>query len=244
VHDIEAPARIITEQPSPPAAVSAKDEKATLNRLTAELEALGAKTDHEILGVAPSVGEAGVRAAFVAQSKLYHPDLFAQYSTPEIRLIATQIFVRIKRAFTQLMTRVQQRDPGAAASNLARALGGNASSTNAQRAAVNSLVVPASDTASVVALVADARRHIAHKRYEEAQRTLEKALAVDPKHRDVTLWLHTVRARRLKLSDDSDAALAQYRLVLQLDPKNLEATKELRAAERPSLVTDANTKKG
>jgi len=241
----EQPEALITTNAQATApTISAKDEKAMLLRLTAELAAMGQKTDHQVLGVDQAVGEAGVRAAFVTQSRIYHPDLFAQYATPDVRPLATQIFVRIKRAYSQLMKRVQQRDPGAAASNLARALGGSSSATSDQRAALNALSVPTGDTGSVVALIADARRHVAHKRYEEAQRTLEKALGIDPNHRDVKVWFHTVRARRLKLSNEMDAALEQYRLVLGLDEKNLEATKELRSAGRPSLFTDLKAKKG
>lgn len=222
---------VVIKPPSHSAAASAKEEKATLQRLTADLKAIGAKNDYEILGVDQRVDEATLRTAFIAQSKIYHPDLFAQYSSPEIRQVATQLFVRIKRAFTQISEKIKQRDPGAAAANLARALGTGHPGTSQTRAPLRSPLPPANEPGSVVALLADAKRHVTHKRYEEAQRTLEKAISIDPNHRDVKIWFYTVRARRLKLEGDDANALEHYRLVLELDEKNLEAAKELRATK-------------
>ncbi len=222
---------VVIKPPSQSAAASAKEEKATLQKLNAELKAIASKNDYEILGVDQRVDEATLRTAFIAQSKLYHPDLFAQYNSPEIRQVATQIFVRIKRAFTQIGDKIKQRDPSAAAASLARVLGNPGPGASQSRTPLRSPLPPTGDTGSVVALLADAKRHVTHKRYEEAQRTLEKALSIDPNHRDVKIWFYTVRARRLKLEGDDANALEHYRLVLELDEKNLEAAKELRSTK-------------
>lgn len=256
VHDLNLPPKpsstpappayqsvVLSKSRSTPPATSAKDEKATLVRLTAELKALSEKSDFEILGVDARVDEATLRTAFLAQSKLYHPDLYAAYSSPEVRQIATQLFVRIKRAFTQILERIKQRDPNAAAAGLARALGATHPGSNPARPMLRSPIPQAAETTSVVTLIADAKRHVSHKRYEEAQRTLEKALAIDPNHREVKLWFYTVRARRLKLNNDLEGAMEHYRLVLELDEKNLEAARELRAVARPSLFSGLRAKK-
>ncbi len=213
----------------PPAASGhgAKEEKATILRLSEQLKTFSAQTDHEILGVDPRVDEGSLRAAFIARSKEFHPDLFAQYTTPEVRQLATQIFVRIKQAFTHLNDKIKQRDPAAAAASLARVLGG-ARPNSSDRPVLRSPVSTGDESGSVVALISDAKRHVAHKRYEEAQRTLEKALSIDPNHSEVKIWFYTVRARRLKLEGDTQNAQEHYRLVLELDEKNLEAARELR----------------
>lgn len=211
----------------PPAATgpSAKDEKATILRLSEQLKTFNAQTDHQVLGVDPRVDEAGVRAAFISRSKEFHPDLFARYTTPEVRQLATQIFVRVKQAFTQISEKIKQRDPAAAAASLARVLGSARPSSNPN---LSSSLPPKDEPGSVVVLFSDAKRHVAHKRYEEAQRTLEKALSIDPNHKDVKVLFYTVRARRLKLEGDVKNAQEHYRLVLELDDKHLEATRELR----------------
>lgn len=218
---------VVLKPPPSSSGPSAKEEKATVLRLSEQLKTFNAQTDHEILGVDPRVDETSLRAAFIARSKEFHPDLFAQYATPEVRQLATQIFVRIKRAFTQLNDKIKQRDPGAAAASLARVLGG-ARPNSSDRPLLRSPLPPGEEPGSVVALVSDAKRHVAHKRYEEAQRTLEKALSIDPNHKDVKIWFYTVRARRLKLEGDLPNAQEHYRLVLELDEKNLEAARELR----------------
>lgn len=255
IHDVQLPADgrrplstpsfqavVLTKPQSLPPAVSSKEEKATLTRLTADLKMLSAKTDYEVLGVDQRVDEAGLRAAFIAQSKLYHPDLFAQYASPDIRLLATQIFVRVKRAFTQINERIKQRDPVAAAAGLARALG-NSTNASAVRPALRSPFPAPPEAGSVISQLSDAKRHFVHKRYEEAQRTLEKALAIDPNHVDVKILFYTVRARRLRLNNENESALEHYRLVLELDEKNLEASRELRAVQRPGVFSGLLNKK-
>ena len=68
-----------------------------------------------------------------------------------------------------------------------------------------------------------ALKHLASSRFEQAQLELEQLCALRPGHRDSQIWLRLCRARRLKAERKPDAAIEEYRAVLELDPEHREA---------------------
>jgi uncharacterized protein (TIGR02266 family) len=70
--------------------------------------------------------------------------------------------------------------------------------------------------------------HLAHKRFDQAQRTFEEVLKETPGDRQATQWLHVAHARqRIKLADP-DGASEHYQKALEADESNHEARKFVR----------------
>jgi hypothetical protein len=86
----------------PAAVVVTPQERAMLEQLRAQQQALGGKTPWEVLGISQGADPEQAKRAFFAASKRYHPHLFARWNDPEIKRIVTELFIAHKRAYTSL----------------------------------------------------------------------------------------------------------------------------------------------
>ena len=92
------------------------------------------------------------------------------------------------------------------------------------------------------ALYASAQAHLAEQRDEEAHRALAQLVNVSPGYKDSATLLRNVRARlvqqryqeglRLLREERLEAAIGEWRGVLELDPKHANARRNIEQAER------------
>jgi tetratricopeptide (TPR) repeat protein len=92
------------------------------------------------------------------------------------------------------------------------------------------------------ALYASAKAHLAEHHDEEAYRALTQLVSVSPGYKDSATLLRDVRARlvqqryqeglRLLREERLEAAIQQWRGVLELDPKHANASRNIEQAER------------
>lgn len=77
-------------------------------RLRGELARLRPLNPFEVLGVAPTAGGDAIRAAFLAATKRYHPNLFGRESA-EVQELSTEVFLVIRRAYGLLSDEDKRR---------------------------------------------------------------------------------------------------------------------------------------
>jgi tetratricopeptide (TPR) repeat protein len=70
--------------------------------LDSSLRALREKAAHDVLGVAWDAEVADIRVAYFKLVKQYHPDVVARHDSPEISLLASEIFIYINKAYDRL----------------------------------------------------------------------------------------------------------------------------------------------
>ncbi len=66
-------------------------------------------------------------------------------------------------------------------------------------------------------------KHLGAERYEKAAMQIELALQLCPDLREAAIWQRVCRAREHAAGGDKDAALAEYRALLEIDPQHEEA---------------------
>jgi tetratricopeptide (TPR) repeat protein len=91
-------------------------------------------------------------------------------------------------------------------------------------------------------LYAAAQAHLAEQHDEEAYRALTQLSSVNPGYKDTAALLRSVRARlvqqryqeglRLLREEQLEAAIEQWRGVLELDPKHANARRNIDQADR------------
>ena len=95
--------------------IDALDDEAAklLVALEAELGRLRECRPWEVLGVAPDASDDDIAAAYRMLCKRYHPDVFAQWHAQEVRSVASDCFIMIKKANERLqaLRRVQPKRP-------------------------------------------------------------------------------------------------------------------------------------
>lgn len=75
-------------------------------------------------------------------------------------------------------------------------------------------------------------KHLAAGRFEPAAAQLAEAQQLCPELRDATIWLHVCRARQWKACGQDDAALEEYRALLELEPSHREALEHVGGPRR------------
>ncbi len=78
-------------------------EQDLVKALVSEADSLRKLNPFLVLGVGYEASDADVRAAFGELTKRYHPDLFARYSSTELRQTAAEIFILIRDAYRKLV---------------------------------------------------------------------------------------------------------------------------------------------
>jgi tetratricopeptide (TPR) repeat protein len=66
-------------------------------------------------------------------------------------------------------------------------------------------------------------KHLGAKRYEKAAMQIELALQLCPELREAAIWQRVCRARERAADGDKDAAHAEYRALLEIEPQHPEA---------------------
>lgn len=79
-----------------------ESERQQMQQLRAELEAMSERGDLELLGLSESGTFEQLRAAFERLAQRWHPDVTHRDAPPEIRALATEVFLRIERAYRRL----------------------------------------------------------------------------------------------------------------------------------------------
>lgn len=242
-----------------------------LQELRAELATLTSLGDLQVLGLHAAADLDELRDAFERLARRWHPSVAHRDAAPEIRRLATEIFLRIEQAYRRLREvpratgPVPPPPPFASASRSAR---GQASEAGApveittppepepdprleevraqQRARrarrlLGNLVgrserlttqlerrepAAAPPRSEHRTRVDEALRLLADKRYAEAAERLEQALRRKPDQR-LRVLLCVVQARQALTERDFSQARARYEAVLQIDPDNEVAQREL-----------------
>ncbi len=78
-------------------------EQDLVRALLSEADSLRKLNPFLVLGVGYEASDDDVRAAFGELTKRYHPDLFARYSSTELRQTAAEIFILIRDAYRKLV---------------------------------------------------------------------------------------------------------------------------------------------
>ena len=100
---IDAPVDELVEPVEIPAAADVPEAvRPVFEQLAEELRAMKEAAAHEVLGVAWDAGVEEIRAAYVALGRRLHPDVFARHRSPEVHLIAIELFIHINRAYDRM----------------------------------------------------------------------------------------------------------------------------------------------
>ncbi len=260
-------------------------ERAQMQQLRTELAAMSERGDLEVLGLSDHGGFDELRAAFERLARRWHPGVAHRDAPPEIRALATEIFLRIERAYRRLCDEPRPAPPPPAEPPPPAVPPPPAFSTDGprpetvigpaptappsspssrSRRATPMYSSPTPDTARVRQRAKRARRMvgdlvdrgekltrqlkrrrdgppdrnqrrtrvdaalkmISDKRYVEAAQQLEALLVERPEPR-LRVLLSVVNARRAIKDRDFARARSCYQAVLQMDPNNALAQREL-----------------
>jgi hypothetical protein len=86
---------------APPEPQLSEEDRAVLAELEGTRRRLLDAATHEVLGVAPDADAAGIRAAYLALARRWHPDSFGVRPAP-VRLAAAELLIHLNRAFERL----------------------------------------------------------------------------------------------------------------------------------------------
>ena len=257
-------------------------ERAQMQQLREELAAMGERGDLEVLGLSDHGGFDALRAAFERLARRWHPGVAHRDAPPEIRALATEIFLRIERAYRRLCDEPRPAPPAppqpAVPPPPAFSTDGPRPETvigpapaappkprkPRPRRTAPGTSAPTPDPARVQQRAKLARRMvgdlvdrgekltrqlkrrgegppdrndrrarvdaalkmISDKRYAEAAQQLEALLVERPEPR-LRVLLSVVNARRAIKDRDFSRARSCYQSVLQMDPNNALAQREL-----------------
>lgn len=76
-------------------------------------------------------------------------------------------------------------------------------------------------------------KHLAASRFDDAAADLARARELCPDRRDITVWLHVCRARKLKAAGRAEAAVEEYRTILEHEPDHREALEHVGSGRAP-----------
>lgn len=241
--------RVPLDFPEPPASLP-EAERARWEELVARAKAEDAQNHYELLGVAPNADANEIEAAFVRLAKLVHPDRLGPHLAP-LRRHADHLFRRATDARKILIT----PEPRAEYDRQVAEGGGSPASERRVRETVEAaldyqkvdllLRKRAYDAALAIIdrnleLSPDVAEYPAKKAQvlfhrdgldareprEAILALLDRALALDPKHE----LANFVKGQALKKLGDPRTALAHFRVVVEVNPHNIDAARELRLA--------------
>jgi hypothetical protein len=187
--------------------------------LSRELASLGKLNPFQVLGVGYETGDDEVRAAFGSLTKRYHPDRFARYESGDARRIAAEIFVLIRNAYQSLAT----NDERARLLQTLKTLGKKPAAAPARRP-------PAPGQAAERSAGQDL--DAAYARLDAgdlgaALRLFELASRGNPGDRAARIGLELARGLEALSDRDRLEAAQRFEAVLELDPGNQRAAREL-----------------
>jgi hypothetical protein len=259
----ESPARVTPPpRPAPPAAKATPPPAPTVESIPAEhrerfveaqrrAKAIEDENYFEMLGVATTASPDAIREAFLGLAARWHPDR-APASVPALRALHEQIFALLSEA-QETLTHDENRgrynasvQEGGGTPNSQRKIAALIeAATDSQKAEVclkrreyaegerlarRALAVSPDDPNAMTilaALLAEIRPEGPH---DEAIKLLTRTVEIAPRHDRA----HTLLGVLYKRRGDAKRALDHYRLAAAANPKNVDATREVRLAEMRS----------
>lgn len=249
-------------------------ERKLIEALEQEHDRLCSLPDHAVLGVEPGAPVAAIHGAFMGLAEIWHPEVSARFTGPELRDLATRIFREIEGAYQRMSSRSSRRaanrnvppargasptertdtfDPPASegrksrpgrqepprrssaerdrkggsllARRLATRLGRIAGAENP--GVPRSRTPDAADDSTYDRCISQAIEMMSDKRYGDAARVLDQALAARPDDRKARVLQSFARARKALSKRDIPSAVRHYETVLSLDPGNPTAKREM-----------------
>jgi len=186
--------------------------------------------DYGVLGLEPGADDATIRAAYLELSKHFHPHRYARFGGGEHKRVATELYVLVQRAYTNLSG--SQRMPNHDGIERKRAK---------KRSARDELDKAISTAVEI----------LQENDYAEAIRMLTEVLAQDPERANARLWLMVAGGRYAVSQGDKAKALECYRAVLELQPSHVEARDKIlelsapeKEPEKPGLLGRLFGRKG
>jgi curved DNA-binding protein CbpA len=210
-----------------------------ITALSQELASLGKLNPFQILGVGYETGDDEVRAAFGSLTKRYHPDRFARYESGEARRIAADIFILIRNAYHTLAT-------GDERARALEALGKKPAAAPARQPPAPG---QAADRSHGQDDLDAAYGRLDAGDLEEALRLFQRAGHRDPGDRAACIGLELARGLEALRDRDRLEAAQRFEAVLELDPTNERAARELAemrgqaASERKSSLPGLRNQK-
>jgi len=224
-----------------------------VSKLQAELSRLSAANPFQVLGIPAFADGDVVRAAYLAAAKRCHPTMFALHG-PEARELANEIFLVIRRAYTDLTDderRRAWRDKVATAAVVAAAAPKPATprpgptpppaaaKPEAPRRPTPPARAPAApakrDVADLLEQVRtrpqrteEALFHLKKGRFRQAREALHTIAAEDPQNKRIRTFLHLSWGLEHRESGNLDEAVRELERALTIDPACAEAEKALR----------------
>jgi tetratricopeptide (TPR) repeat protein len=226
-----------------------------VSKLQAELLRLSAANPFQVLGIPPFADGDVVRAAYLGAAKRCHPTLFTLHG-PDARELSNEIFLVIRRAYTELANDEQRRfwreRIATAAAVTAAAPKPAAPKRNPtppppatppaagkpeppRRPAPPATPPPKRDVASLLEQVRtrpqrieDALFHLKKGRFRQAREALHAVAAEDPQNKRVRTFLHLSWGLEHRETGNIDEAVRELERALTIDPACAEAEKALR----------------
>jgi tetratricopeptide (TPR) repeat protein len=191
--------------PPLPSALTAPREQvdAMLEQLTQILDRYKRRDAFAILGLASHEGIDEVKASYAKLVRAYHPHRFARMG-PQVRKVATQIFVLVQRAHKEALEIVETR-------------------THEKQVGPRRRVGPREGRNLEEHSVSQALSLLDLSQYDAARAVLDDALQRDPSSARVKLHRILVDAREQRAAEHAKAAAASYRKILEIDPRHEEA---------------------
>jgi cell division septation protein DedD len=225
--------------------------------LTQELTSLRKLNPFQVLGVGYETNDDEVRAAFGSLTKRYHPDRFARYESGEARRTASEIFILIRNAYQRLDSAAKRAKtveflnknrasrggpprPAPKPANPVSAAPAPAkpkpaatppspatATTPAQPApaAAPTSSSPQDDTTRAYALLDGGQ-------VDEAANLFRRVTARNPGDRAARIGIELVEGLRALVERDRLEAAQRFEAVLEIDPNNERAARELAEMRR------------
>jgi curved DNA-binding protein CbpA len=248
-HESEPPGRAPLPSESGAHSAPSEAESAELrSEVARQLDAVTSQDYYQILGVDEKADQRAIQAAFLTMARRWHPDRLPP-ALKELRTDVTRIFARMTEAH-QVLTQPQQRaeydrlrasgptseaDQRAVEKVLRAATLFQKAEVLAKRgewAQAEAVAKQAADmdpeqaeySALYAWIIAKSGQRAAHGNYDDLLELLTRAANLQKKNARIRLY----RAFVLKASGKLPEALRDYRAVVELDPGNVEASRELR----------------
>ena len=243
----------------PPAAPASVKAPIDLAARRAEIEARAASIEGEdhfkVLGVAPETSSSDLQTAYFALAKIYHPDRLPS-DLADLRPVVARIFAQISEAYRTLSDPTRRAEylssPSSAHEDPAKVARAVDAALELQKAEalLKSKDLAGAEAHARKAFEADPEQpdHISLLTWIQAQRrapppplregavsthyddlikTLDAVLAKEPRYERALFY----RATLLKRSGRLERALAEFRLVAEINPRNIDAAREVRLHE-------------
>jgi tetratricopeptide (TPR) repeat protein len=179
--------------------------------LTSELDSLKRLNSFQVLGLAYDASDLDVRTAFGELTKKYHPDRYARFQSADLRNLAAEIFILIRDAYRKLFDQ-----PGRAAVI--------AVATGTKPKVMVPPLAPAAPAADPRVM---AESMLDNGKYDEALAFYKVLLKKNPADRIAKAGVELAEGMRALSARDRLEAAQRFETVLELDPANERAAREL-----------------